>query len=160
MPKDRIDDLQLHIETLWASTGRTAAVPIMRRPQDDGSPHVEMRGDLYDIVITERGSENKRIAGLTLNDAARWFVFVMAVGHGQKEELENRRVPDHAPLLASGLKDHGYSRWNWMAPAIEIMAKISPEFGVWAEDYYGQVLKLYPLEAYEKRNSRYPLPVE
>jgi hypothetical protein len=40
------------------------------------------------------------------------------------------------------------------------MAKISPEFGVWAEDYYGQVLKLAPLEAYEKRNSRYPLPAE
>ncbi len=160
MPKDRIDELQLRVETLWARTGLSGAVQIVRNRQDDGSPHVEIRGDLYDIVVTERGSENKRIADLTLNDAARWFVFGMAVGHAQRDELQNRRAPDNAPLLASGLKDDGYSRWNWMAPAIEIMAKISPEFGVWAEDYYGQVLKLYPLEAYEKRNSRYPLPVE
>jgi hypothetical protein len=50
-----------------------------------------------------------------------------------------------------------YSRWNWMAPTIEIMHRISPEFGKWTSDDFQNTLLRSPLEDYEKRSSRYLL---
>ena len=153
-----LDDLQQEINQRWARVGLGKANPFFRSRRDDGSPHVEVRGARYDIVVTERGSENQRVAGLCLEDAARWFVFGMAAGHAQRDELRMRTAPKDAPKLPHGLTDDGYSRWNWMAPAIGMMEKISAEWGEWARKDYQAVLRRAPLQDYEKRNARFPLP--
>lgn len=158
MQSNPIDELQEMTTALWSKSGLGNCVQIARKRSDDGSPHVEFRGDQYDIVITERGNETQRIAGLSRPDAARWFVFNMAFGHSSSHELRDRRAPYDAPPLAHGLKDIGYSRWNWMAPTIELMRRISPDFGDWATQYYAQVLRSSPLTESELRHARYPLP--
>ncbi|NWJ26071.1 hypothetical protein [Rhizobium sp. RM] len=152
-----IDTLQSTIDTAWEKTGLGAAVRVRTTRQDDGSPHVEIRRGLYEIVVTERGQETQRMSGLSLPDAARWFLSGMAFGHACASELKDRRAPENAPPLDYGLKDDGYSRWNWMAPAIATMHRISPEMGAFMEQHYAEVLRHAPLNASEKRNARYPL---
>ena len=158
MQSDLIGELQALTVGLWARTGLGDCVQIPREPQDNGSAHVEVVADRYDIVVTERGSEVQRIAGLCLSDAARWFLFDMAREHASSAELRNRRAPKDAPPLANGLKDDGYSRWNWMAPTVEIMRQISPDLGDWTLQKYASVLGRAPLADDEIRNARYLLP--
>lgn len=158
MNSDPIEELQTLTERLWARAGLGDCVQIDRERHDNGSPHIEMVAGRYDIVVTERGSELQRIAGLSLSDTARWFLFGMASAHAQSTELRRRNAPRDAPALPSGIKDDGYSRWNWMAPTIDTMSCISPDLGDWARQEYRGVLSRFPLEEYEKRNARYPLP--
>lgn len=153
---DPLEDLQDLITALWSKSGLGGCVKVSGGRSDDGSPHVERHGDKYDIVVTERGSETKRIPDLSLSVAARWFVFRMAVGRSQSSELRDRRTPGDAPPLAGGLRDDGYSRWNWMAPTIALMRQISPAFGEWAAQEYAQTLLVYPLSESEIRNAKYP----
>lgn len=157
---DPLEDLQDLINSLWRKTGLGGCVTVSPTRSDDGSPHIERHGDKYDIVISERGSERKRIPGLSLPVAARWFVFGMAARHSQSSELRDRRTLGDAPLLAGGLKDDGYSRWNWMAPTIALMRQISPTFGDWAAQEYAQTLLEYPLSESETRNARYPFSAD
>ncbi|NTG20686.1 hypothetical protein G6L00_09615 [Agrobacterium rhizogenes] len=157
MQNDLIGELQALTESLWARAGLGECVQIPWQRQNDGSAHVEVVGDRCDIVVTERGGELQRMAGLSLSDAARWFLIDMAQGHAQSAELRNRITPENAPLLPNGLKDDGYSRWNWMAPTVEIMSRISPNLGDWTRQEYESVLRRAPLADYEKRNARYPL---
>ena len=157
---DPIADLQDLISALWSKTGLGNCVQVSRIRSDEGWPHVEHHGETYDIVITERGREIDRNSGLSRLDAARWFVFGMAVHHSGASELRNRQPPRDTPPLANGLKDNGYSRWNWMAPTIAIMRQISPTFGDWAAQEYAQVLRRYPLSESEIRNARYPIATD
>jgi hypothetical protein len=158
LQSDLIGELQALTERLWAKAGLGDCVQIARKRRDDGSAHVEMVADRYDIVVTERGREYQRIAGLSLSDAARWFLFDMAEAHALSAELRNRSAPKGALPLPNGVKDDGYSRWNWMAPTIEIMRRISPDLGDWTLRKYGSVLCDAPLADYELRNARFPLP--
>ena len=162
MQTDPIAELQTRIEALWARTdlGRGRPVTVQTSRQDDGSPHVEIVASRYDIVTTERGRETDRTAGLTLEEAAGWFVFRMAEGHAQKMELMNRRAPKDAPPSPNGPKDDGYSRWNWMAPTISTMHRISTDLGDWTSEYYSTVLRQAPLKEYERRNARWPLQLK
>lgn len=157
---EAIDRLQALTETLWVRTALGKCLTIDRARRDDGSPHVEVVKGRYDIVVTERGRELQRMAGLTMEEAARSFLFDMARAHASTAELASRTSPENAPPLPWGSVDDGYSRWNWMAPSIEIMARILPEHGDWAWQYYREVLDRAPLEEYERRNARYPLPDE
>ncbi len=158
MQSDLIGELQALTERLWAKAGLGDCVQIARERRDDGSAHIEIVADRYDIVVTERGREFQRIASLSLFDAARWFLFDMAVAHALSAELRNRSTPKGAPPLPNGTKDDGYSRWNWMAPTVETMSRISPDLGDWTLQEYRRVLSRGPLADYEKRNVRHPLP--
>lgn len=158
MQNDLIDELQDLTETLWARASLGECVKMPREPQDDGSTHVEIVAGRCDIVITEPASEKTRMPGLSFSDAARWFLFRVAADHAQAAELRDRSIPEDAPPIPYGLKDDGYSRWNWMAPTIETMYRISPDLGYWARQYYTEVFVGAPLEEYEKRNAHWPLP--
>ena len=160
MQHDLIAKLQARIEILCARTDLGQSVTVQTKRQDDGFPHVEIVAGCYDIVITERGQETDRTAGLSLPEAARWFLFDMARVHAQAMELRNRRASKDAPSIRYGLKDDGYSRWNWMAPTIATMYRVSPDFGDWASEYFSTVLRRAPLEEYEKRNARWPLQLK
>ncbi|MBN8931565.1 MAG: hypothetical protein J0G97_06630 [Rhizobium pusense] len=157
MHSDLIEELQALTERLWARAGLGDCVQIARERRDDGSAHVEIVANRYDIVVTERGSELQRIAGLSLSDTARWFLFGMAEAHAQSAELRSRSAANDAPALPYGVKDDGYSRWNWMAPTVDTMSRISPDLGDWTLQEYRRVLSRAPLAEHEKRNARYPL---
>ncbi|MEB2847000.1 hypothetical protein GAO09_16220 [Rhizobiales bacterium RZME27] len=157
MHSDLIEELQALTERLWARAGLGDCVQIARERHDDGSPHIEVVAGRYDIVVRERGRELQRIAGLSLSDTARWFLFGMAVAHAQSAELGSRSAPKNAPALASGIQDDGYSRWNWMAPTVDTMSRISSDLGDWTLQEFRRVLSRTPLAEHEKRNARYPL---
>ncbi len=158
MQHDLIDELQTQIETLWAKADLGKSVTLSRVRRDDGSTHVEVWAGRYDIVGTERGQETMREASLSLTEASQYYLIGMAEGHAQKRELEDRKAPKNASLIRYGLTDNGYSRWNWMAPAIETMGRISPSLGEWATEYYSKILRNAPLQEYEKRNANWPIP--
>ena len=158
MQSDLIVELQAVTEGLWARADLGECIQIPRVRRDDGSAHVEVVAGRYDIVITERGSEIQRIAGLSLSDAARRFLIGMAEAHAQSIELRSRSAPSDVAPLPYGLRDDGYSRWNWMAPTVEIMSRISSNLGEWKLENYRRVLHRAPLADFEKRNARYPLP--
>ncbi len=157
MSQDLVDVLQAEIDSCWARTGLGRSVKVQIARQDDGGPHVEIVSDRYEIVITERGSETRRFSGLSLSEAARWYLFDKASSHAQSREVKERQAPENAPSIPFGLKDDGYSRWNWMAPTIETMQRISPSYGEWARQNYSAVLRQAPLQGYEIRNARWPL---
>ena len=157
---DQLKELQALMEKLWARTGLGDCVQISTVRRDDGSEHVEIVDTNYDIVVTEKGSEVQRTAGLSISDAARRLLHVSAVAHACAAEVRDRRAPKDAPLLPGVLEDTGYSRWNWMAETVDIMSRISPEFGDWTLQEYRTVLSRYPLTDHEIRNARYPLPPE
>jgi hypothetical protein len=150
---DPIDDLEDMTAGLWARTGLAAIVRLERSAQDDGSPLVEVSAGLLDIVITERGQESERIAGLSAADAARWFLFTMSQKHAQTEGLVSRCVPKRALSLSTGSSDDGYSRWNRMAPTIETIGRISPSLADWAFLEYERVLTHAPLLDFEVQNA-------
>lgn len=157
MQRASLRKLRKTVETLWARTGLDGRADIFDARRDDGSAHVEIVAGRYDIVVTERGQETERIAGLSLEEAAGWFLFGMASAHGQVAEIKGRQAPRDAPPLPCGLVDDGYSRWNWMAPTIAILNRISAEHGEMALRDYREVLSRHPLSAAEIRNARYPL---
>lgn len=135
-------------------------VKINLQRYDDGSWHVEFVDGRYEMIATERGKEVGRKPRLSLNEATRWHVFSAVYGRSLSRELEEREAPVPARKVENGLDDDGYSRWNWMAPTIEIMGRVSPEYEEWVRAYYAQALARAPLAAYEIRNAKYPLPGE
>ena len=164
--KDPIDSLQDMVDAFWIRTGLDPDRKIPRGPPNDGSAHVECHfarhidnaPDLYDIVVTERGNELQRLAGLSALDASIWFLFRMATRHAQSLEVRLRRAPPTDLVLAQDNYDSGYSRWNWMAPTIQIMNRMSPALGDHARADFAALLRDYPLSDREKRNAAYPLP--
>ena len=153
-----IADLQAEIDQLWARTALGDAVRVQTGPQGDGSPHVEAGLGGFDIVTEERGLELDRQSGLTLAEAAHWYLEGMATGHAQAAELRDRTTPTTPGEIAPSVMDDGYSRWNWMAPAIEIMGRISAAHGDKIRACFREVLTRHPLAEYERRNARWPLP--
>lgn len=143
---------------LWArASPNPGPVRLQTERQDDGSPHVQVLDGHYHIVTTERGRETDRIPGLTLEQAAGWFVFWKAEGRARNQELKDRRARQDAATTLPGPEDEGYSRWNWMAPTIMTMDRISPDLGDWCRRYYSDVLQEAPLKTDERRNARWPV---
>ena len=121
-----------------------------------GTPHVLLEGETYAIEIWERGSRQKRIEGLTLEDAGHYFLLGSVTGHFLKEELKARKAPVPPRRLPNGLVDDGYSRWNWIAPTLAMMARMSGAAGRYAARHYAHL----ELEPHERRNARWPLPAD
>lgn len=145
--KHRVDALEAEIARLWAKLDLGATASLPRRANGDGSAYVEFRDGGYEIAVEERGQEYWRDCGLDLAIAARFFLFQMAVHHTGRAEVGLRR------------EIGGYSRWNWMAPAIDLMRRIDPHHGDWAASHYARVLERAPLDEDEIRFARWPLPV-
>ncbi|WP_409433055.1 hypothetical protein ACJ3XI_00750 [Litorimonas sp. RW-G-Af-16] len=152
-----ITALQNEIDQLWSRTDLSPADLIVEKPRHDGSPHVEIVNGLFDIVITERGTEHKRISGLSLYEASRWFLHEMAFSRAHHADLMRRAVLKKTSPKNKNSQDIGYSRWNWMALTIEYMHRISKEHGKWSYNYYFDVLQRKPLKEYEIQNTRWPL---
>ena len=157
MKNQSIAALQNDIDQLWSRTELGPADLIVNKPRHDGSPHVEIVKGLFDIGITERGTEQKRISGLPLYEASRWFLHGMAFSHAHQADLMRRAARKKTSPKNKNPQDIGYSRWNWMALTIEYMHRISKEHGKWSYDYYFDVLQRRPLNEDEIQNTRWPL---
>jgi len=59
-------------------------------PQHDGSPHIEMEGDDYCFVVTERGQEYERIRSTDPDEILYLLVEGVTSIVATKFELENR----------------------------------------------------------------------
>ena len=157
MENKSIAALQNDIDQLWSRTELGPADLIVNKPRHDGSPHVEIVNGLFDIAITERGTEHKRISGLSLYEASRWFLHGMAFSHAHQADLMRRAALKKTSPKNQNPQDIGYSRWNWMTLTIEYMHRISKEHGKWSYDEYFDVLQRRPLNEDEIQNTRWPL---
>ena len=149
-PSDAIDALQEHIDSLWMRTELEQPLNrLTRRPRGDGTVYVEFRNDAYALICEERGEEYWRRAGVTLDDAAFYFLFQGAQQVAGRQELEERQ---NGPL-----GNRGYSRWNWMCREIALMTAIKPEYGTRATAHVAKILERAPLDDDEKRYARFPI---
>ena len=82
---------------------------------------------------------------MTLSEAALWVLAERAARVAQAEELRERGT-------------RASSRWNWMAPAIAIMDRISPEHEAAMTKKHDEVLAHAPLDDEERCAARWPLP--
>ena len=154
---DQISSLQNQINSLWAVAELGPATKIEIAAIGDATPHVEVVGGFFEIVIEERGVEIDRYRQLTIIEATRWYIHQMAFKHSLKMELKSRTRQTSNQTSDHFSADSGYSRWNWIAPTIATMTDILPDFGFWAHNYYRAILAESPLKEYEIRNARYPV---
>jgi hypothetical protein len=143
--QDPIAALQRRIDTLWAQTGHPAGSRIATQPDGMATPFVIWDGTTYTIAIDERGQEIARYAPLSQDQATDWFLTGMATAQAQKDELTTRQ-------------GQGYSRWNWMYPAVDLLQSIAPHAAAALRDHDTGFLTRHPLTAEERRFARHPLP--
>jgi hypothetical protein len=60
-------------------------------PQHDGSAHIELKDDGFHYVVTERGSEFERIAGLDADDVLYRLLKGVTLHIATRYEIEHRR---------------------------------------------------------------------
>jgi len=157
MKQKILEKLQSSIDSHLEKIDHLGEIKVSSEPKHEGT-HIEIVGGCFEIVFTERGIEKGRKTRLSLYEATRWLIFDFAETNALALELKNRKTPVDAPPKSNGHNDDGYSRWNWMAQAIEIMNKISIEYGSWALNCYTTALNKHPLEEDEKRNAEWPIP--
>lgn len=148
-PSDAIDALQEHIDSLWMRTGLEKLDRLARHQRGDGTVYVEFRNDAYELICEERAEEYWRRAGVTLDDAAFYFLFQGAQQVAGRQELAERKS-----TMTPG---RGYSRWNWMYREIALMAAIESEYGKRAMAHVAEILERAPLDDDEKRYARFPI---
>lgn len=83
-PLDEFNDLCQKIK----SSETKYSFPTVR--QDDGFEHLEIIGDEYHLVVTERGLELSRRKTKSKDEILYWLVSSFAWGLASKFELENR----------------------------------------------------------------------
>lgn len=100
-------------------------------PTHCGAPHVEIIGEEYHFVVTERGSEFERRRTKEPDELLYWFVSGDVSQLAQDWELE-RRVEG---------KD---SRRLWFAKEVEMLRTLRPDWARRKELYQNSVLKEHP----------------
>jgi hypothetical protein len=99
--------------------------------QHDGSPHIELAEGHFHFVVTERGMELERIAGLTSDDVL-YLLFEGITQHMATEyELHHRteRIDGRAV---------------WFPYQEELMRRLNPHWGERLEEEHESVLREYP----------------
>jgi hypothetical protein len=152
-----IEILQENINRCWLKTGIQRTILLNSGSEYHGMTRVEKTRNSYDIFTIERG-QTTMIGRYSLDEATRWIVFEEAFEYALSKELDGRKSFCKTSPISHGLRDDGYSRWNWMALNIEIMQSISSDFGDWANKHYLDILDHAPLDDYEVENARWPLP--
>lgn len=130
-------DLRALVREASARLGNPMPPVIVRTGSlEDGTPHIETDGAHLAYVISERGTELVRRAGLTPDDAAFHLMRAATVNIALAGEAKARR--------------RGYSRWNWMAPHIAMMQTMKPGWGARLAQEYRDVLDRHPLSDAER----------
>ena len=100
-------------------------------PTHSGAPHVEIVGDEYHFVVTERGSEFERRKTRESDELLYWFVSGDVSQLARDWELE-RRVEGQD------------SRRLWFAKELEMLDALNPEWAKRKELHQNNVLKEHP----------------
>src|SRR5262245_42640298 len=110
-----------------------AYVHFATTPQHDGSPHVELEGDTFYYVVTERGQEYERRRTPDPEELLYWLVSDLTWAMASEDELR-RRIPaqDFRRLL---FKKH-----------LELLADINNEWSQHKKAEYDRVLAEHPFE--------------
>lgn len=102
-------------------------------PQHDGSPHVEMKSEKFEYVVTERGSELERISGLDSDQVLylllRGITCVIATSY----ELRIRQPSDDVRAV-------------WFPYQEKLMSSLRPSWGVRLEAEHEQIMQTYPFK--------------
>lgn len=125
------DEVRRIGKELCGDCKRSYLFSVSSSPTHSGSPHVEIVGDEYHFVITERGSEFERRKTNDVDEIIYWFV---SGGVGQLArdwELE-RRV------------DGQDSRRLWFLKEVDLLHSINPEWAKRKERHQQSVLKEHP----------------
>lgn len=96
-----------------------------------GAPHVEIVGDEYHFVVTERGSEFERRKTKDIDELLYWFVSG-DIGQLARDWELKRRV------------DGQDSRRMWFAKEVKLLQTINPEWAERKKRYQQGVLKEHP----------------
>ena len=112
-------------------------------PTHSGAPHVELVGDEYHYVITERGSEYDRRKTKDIDELLYWFVSDDVSQLARDWELE-RRVENQD------------SRRLWFKKELELLEKVKPDWAVKKESHQLEVLSEHPFNDsyYQYRRER------
>ncbi|KAH7100492.1 immunity protein 38-domain-containing protein [Auriculariales sp. MPI-PUGE-AT-0066] len=105
-------------------------------PQHDGSPHVEKHGDIWALIVTERGSENSRIESKDPDDILYELAEGIASTLGSKAEAAHRRPKED-------------SRRQMFARAEAMLRKIKPE---WGDRYAADIADILSRHPYNDSN--------
>ncbi len=101
------------------------------KPTHSGAPHVEIVGNEYHFVVTERGSEFERRKTKESDELLYWFVSGDVSQLARDWELKNRVKR----------KD---SRRLWFAKEVEILRALKPEWAKRKELHQNKVLQDHP----------------
>ncbi len=102
-------------------------------PQHDGSPHIEMEGDEYCFVVTERGQEYERIRSLDPDEILYLLVEGVTSVVATKFELENR-VSDQD------------GRRIWFLYQQRLLYEMKPDWGLRKREDHERILKTAPFD--------------
>ena len=100
-------------------------------PTHSGAPHVEIVGDEYHFVVTERGSEFERRKTRESDELLYWFVSGDVSQLARDWELERR------------VEGQDSRRW-WFAKELEMLDALNPEWAKRKELHQNNVLKEHP----------------
>lgn len=100
-------------------------------PQNDGSPHIELSSEGFDLVVTERGSEIGRKSRLSADEVL--YCLLEGITFHMATEYELR----HRVVGADG-------RRVWFTYQEELMARLNPDWGTRLKSRHQQILLSHP----------------
>jgi hypothetical protein len=100
-------------------------------PRHDGSPHVEIAGNTYSYVITERGSEQERRTTQSRDEILYWLVSDVVFSLAASYELKHRKAGQD-------------SRRLFFARELELLSKVSADWAARKNAEFQAILALNP----------------
>ena len=100
-------------------------------PTHSGAPHIEIVGNEYHYVVTERGSEYERKITKNIDDIIYWLVSGDVGDLARTWELKNRVESQD-------------SRRLWFKKELELLEKVNPDWAARKEAEQRQVLSEHP----------------
>lgn len=101
-------------------------------PQHDGSPHIEKEGDDFCFVVTERGSECKRVRATDPEQILYMLLDGVTLRVATTYELKNR---------VEGTD----GREVWFPYQEQLLRELKPEWGERKREEHDKILKTHPL---------------
>lgn len=101
------------------------------QPQHDGSPHIELRNDKFEFVVTEKGSEFERIKGLSADDVLYLLMEGVTMQMATQYELNNRREGTDGRSI-------------WFPYQEKLMSDFYPRWGERLAAQHARVLEEHP----------------
>jgi hypothetical protein len=128
-----IQQLRTEYKSLCRNLGTEGVLHAV--PQHNGAPHVEIIGDKYHYVVTERGSEYERKTTTDEDELLYWLISDVVSEMAGDFELKHR------------VKGQNFRRILF-AKEIEFMGRISAE---WAERMADDIQKILAVAPYNDR---------